>query len=83
MPLFLDIHRNVDHLSGEALKQAHTKDLELQSKYEVNYKTYWYSEAEKAVFCLVEAPDKKAADAVHREGHGLTADEIIEVKQGV
>lgn len=33
-------------------------------------------------FCLSEAPSKEAADAVHREGHGLVADEIIEVKRG-
>lgn len=31
---------------------------------------------------LCEAPSKEAADAVHREAHGLVADEIIEVKEG-
>jgi hypothetical protein len=30
----------------------------------------------------VEAPSKEAAAAVHREAHGLLADEIIEVKEG-
>jgi len=34
------------------------------------------------VFCLVEAPDKEAAIAVHREAHGLVADSIVEVKEG-
>jgi hypothetical protein len=34
------------------------------------------------VFCLVEAPSKEAAIAVHREAHGMTADEIFEVKEG-
>jgi len=34
------------------------------------------------VFCLVDAPSKEAAAAVHREAHGLLADEIIEVKEG-
>ncbi len=29
-----------------------------------------------------EAPSKEAAAAVHREAHGLLADEIIEVKEG-
>jgi hypothetical protein len=33
-------------------------------------------------FCLVEAPDKEAAEAVHREAHGLLADEITEVEEG-
>jgi hypothetical protein len=83
MPLFMDIHRNVDGLSAEALIQAHKKDLEVQPKYGVRYLNYWYSEPEKAVFCLVEAPNSAAAAAVHREAHGLLAQEVIEVKQGV
>lgn len=33
------------------------------------------------VFCLVEAPSKEAAVQVHRESHGLLANEIIEVDQ--
>jgi hypothetical protein len=28
---------------------------------------------------LVEAPNKEAAERVHREAHGLVADELIEV----
>lgn len=35
------------------------------------------------VFCLVEAPDAGAANAVHREAHGLVADEIFEVSEHV
>jgi hypothetical protein len=31
---------------------------------------------------LVEAPNKEAANAVHREAHGLVADELIEVQEG-
>ena len=34
------------------------------------------------IFCLVEAPDAETAHRVHREAHGLVADEIHEVKQG-
>jgi hypothetical protein len=30
----------------------------------------------------VEAPSKEAAIAVHREAHGMVADEIFEVKEG-
>ena len=82
MPLYMDIHRNVPGVSREALQQAHQKDLAVQSKYGVNYINYWYSEPDKSVFCLVEAPNESAATAVHREAHGLTADELVEVKQG-
>jgi hypothetical protein len=31
---------------------------------------------------LVEAPSKEAAIRVHREAHGLVADNITEVKEG-
>ena len=33
------------------------------------------------MFCLVEAPDAEAANAVHREAHGLVADEIYPVSE--
>ena len=82
MPLYMDIHRNVEGLTPEAVAEAHQKDLETQGKHGVKYLHYWYNEAEGTVFCLSEAPSKEAADAVHRDAHGLAADEIIEVKEG-
>lgn len=82
MPLYLDVHHKIEGLTGEELTHAHQKDLEVQSKYGVNYIRYWYDEGTGKVFCLVEAPTKEAAAAVHREAHGLVADEIIEVREG-
>ena len=43
---------------------------------------YWFSEDEGEVYCLFEAPNAEAAEAVHREAHGNVADEIVEVKEG-
>ena len=43
---------------------------------------YWFHEESGEVFCLAEAPNKEAAEAVHREAHGLVADELTEVKEG-
>jgi hypothetical protein len=82
MPLYMDIHRNVEGLTPEAVADAHKKDLEVQDEYGVKYHRYWYNDETGEVFCLAEAPNKEAAEAVHREAHGLTADEIIEVKEG-
>jgi hypothetical protein len=48
----------------------------------VRYLKYWFNEKTGEVFCLAEAPDKEAAEAVHREAHGLMADEITEVEEG-
>ena len=82
MPLYMDVHEKVDGLTAEAVAEAHKKDLETQHKHGVNYLNYWYNEAEGKVFCLFEAPSAEAGDAVHREAHGLAADQIIEVKEG-
>ncbi len=82
MPLYLDVHHRIDGLTGRGVQDAHRKDLEVQGKYGVKYLRYWYDEGTGKVFCLVEAPSKEAAAAVHREAHGLVADEIIEVQEG-
>ena len=82
MPLFMDVHHHVEGLTAEAVAGAHQADLATQEKYGVKYLQYWFDEGSGKVFCLVEAPNKEAAIAVHREAHGLVADEITEVKEG-
>jgi Ni,Fe-hydrogenase III component G len=82
MALFIDIHKHIPGLTKEAIKGAHAKDLEIQKKYKVKFLKYWYDDKNGKAFCLVEAPDKESAIAVHREGHGLVADEIVEVHEG-
>jgi hypothetical protein len=83
MPMYLDTHKKVDGLTAEAVAQAHARDLEVQGKYGVNYMRYWYDETTGKVYCLAEAPDAESMTHVHREAHGLLADEIVEVKEGV
>jgi hypothetical protein len=80
MSLFLDMHK-LDGATAEAVAQAHEKDLETQDQYGVKYLKYWFDEDKGAVFCLAEAPDKESAIRVHREAHGLVADEIFEVSE--
>jgi hypothetical protein len=82
MPLYMDTHHHVEGLTADAVAQAHEADLKAQEKHGVKYLRYWFDEGSGKVFCLVEAPNKEAAIAVHREAHGLVADEIIEVKEG-
>ena len=82
MPLFMDEHNNVEGLTAEAVAGAHQKDLEVQGTRGVKYLRYWFNEQSGKVYCLVEAPSKEAAEAVHREAHGLVADEIVEVQEG-
>jgi hypothetical protein len=82
MALFMDVHHRVEGLTAEAVEGAHRRDLEIQARYGVDYRQYWFDEASGKVFCLVEAPDAEAAARVHREAHGLEADEITEVREG-
>jgi hypothetical protein len=82
MPLFMDIHNHIEGLTADAVEHAHEADLKMQAKYGVKYLRYWFDEQTGKVFCLVEAPNKEAAIAVHREAHGLVADQLVEVKEG-
>jgi Protein of unknown function (DUF4242) len=82
VPLFMDVHHKVEGLTAEAVAGAHKADLETQGKYGVEYKQYWFDEASGKVFCLVDAPDAETATKVHREAHGLEADELVPVQEG-
>lgn len=80
MSLYMDVHRNVD-ASIEEVEEAHDRDLETQDEYDVDYQKFWIDEDGGTVFCLFEGPSKDAGEKVHEEAHGLTADEIFEVKE--
>jgi peptidyl-tRNA hydrolase len=82
MPLYMDVH-TIDGGVGVAdVAKAHMADLQTQAKYDVRYLRYWVNEGKGKVFCLVEAPSADAASTVHREAHGLVADEVFEVQEG-
>jgi class 3 adenylate cyclase len=78
MPLYLDVHE-VPGATAADLKKAHEADMAVQGKYGVDYRKYWLNEKCGKVFCLVDAPNAEAAERVHREAHGLTAQKIIEI----
>ena len=77
MPICMDRH-DVWETSAADVAEAHRKDLEVQDRYGVKFLTYWF-EMRGTIFCLVDAPDKEAAQCVHREAHGGAAGEIVEV----
>jgi hypothetical protein len=81
MTLYMDVHTIEGGVSAADVAKAHHADLEIQDKFGVEYKRYWVDEKAGKVFCLVEAPDPEAADTVHREAHGLVADEVYEVSE--
>ena len=81
MPLFMDVHNMGGGVSEGDVAKAHEADLATQGKHGVEYKRYWVDEGAGKIFCLVEAPDAETASTVHREAHGLVADEIYEVSE--
>ncbi len=68
--------------SETTVAKAHMEDVKTQGRFGVRYLRYWVNEPSGRIFCLVEAPDAEAANAVHREAHGLVADAIFEVQEG-
>jgi hypothetical protein len=82
MPLFMDVHDHVEGLTADAVAGAHKRDLEVRDGSGVRYLRYWFDVTSGKVFCLVEAPDAAAAAAVHRDAHGLLADQITPVQEG-
>ena len=81
MPLYLDVH-TIAGVSAGDVATAHVADLQTQGRYDVRYLRYWVDESQGKVFCLVEAPSPEAAATVHREAHGLVADDVFEVQEG-
>lgn len=77
----MDFHKKVHGANAKAVAEAHMRDLQVQAKYGVKYLKYWFDESTGSIFCLAQAPNKEAAIKVHREAHGLLADEIHEVKE--
>ena len=82
MPLFIDIHHLDAAVTLDDVAHAHAADLQHQQAHGVSYLRYWGDEPRGTIFCLVEAPDAGTAAAVHREAHGLVADEIYQVQEG-
>jgi len=82
VPIFMDVHENLGDVTEEDIKVAHQRDLEVQQLHEgVQFLTFWFNSPEGEAFCLVEAPSKDEAIAVHKASHGLIPSDIIEVEK--
>jgi len=83
MPLYMDVHTIDGGVSAADVEKAHLADLAEQGKHDVRYLRYWVDESNGKVFCLVEAPSADAATTVHKQAHGLVADDVFQVQEGV
>ncbi len=82
MPIYMDVHI-VPGVKAKDVAEAHRKDLLHQAEHGCNCMTYWIDEARENIFCLIEAPDKKAVEQMHNKSHGLLPNKIIEVSSTV
>ena len=78
MPIYMDVHI-VPGVKAKDVAEAHSKDLMHQVEHRCKCMTYWIDEERESIFCLVEAPDKRAVEEMHRKAHGLLPNKIIEV----
>ena len=83
MSLFMDTHAIDGGVKASDVAQAHLADLQTQDRHGVRYLRYWVDEGQGKIFCLVDAPSPDAANRVHKEAHGLVADEIYPVTEGM
>jgi class 3 adenylate cyclase len=80
LPLFMDRH-DLPYATAEQVAQAHLLDLGPSAKHGVQFLSYWFDADTGATFCLAKAPSPEDMQAVHRESHGLIANEIISVSE--
>jgi hypothetical protein len=76
----MDVHQ-MPGVTVALVEEAHKKDLAVQHKHGVKFKTYWVDEKAGKVFCLSDAPSKEAALAAHKEA-GHPPQEIFQVHEG-
>lgn len=78
MPIYLDRH-DAPGATAQDVADAHTRDIDVQSKHGVQYHTYWFDPNNGTVFCLAEGPTREAVEKVHEEAHGLMATSVMEL----
>jgi AraC-like DNA-binding protein len=78
----MDVHI-VPGVKAKDVAEAHRKDLLHQDEFECNCMTYWIDEKRESIFCLIEAPDKRAVEKMHSRAHGLVPNKVIEVNNTI
>ncbi len=79
MPIYMDRHDVSEAVTAEIVAQLHQEDLKIQHIFNCRGLTYWFDDARKTAFCLVEAPNKNAIIEMHKHAHGEVPHQIIEV----
>jgi hypothetical protein len=78
----MDIHRNVEGLTADALADAHQKALEVQDRHGGKYHRYWYNKEKVRSSAYAKLLANKRRRLFTARPMDSLADEIIEVKEG-
>ncbi len=74
MPEYMDVHRGMEGITPELLKEAHDADLAIQDDEKVNFKHAWADPASGMAFCLSDAPDAYAVKRIDERVGQRTAE---------
>jgi Protein of unknown function (DUF4242) len=78
MAKFMDVHSGFVGVTEDQLRQAHERDLAVESAEGVHFERAWLDRESGKVFCLSSGPSKEAVLRVHDKA-GHPAEEIYEV----
>lgn len=70
MATFMDVHSGFFGVTGDQLREAHDRDLAIESDEDVHFERAWMDSDSGKVFCLASGPSKEAVMRIHeRAGH--------------
>lgn len=75
----MDRHDLSASVTAEHVARLHQEDLKIQDRFCCKGLSYWFDEKRHLAFCLVEAPDAAAIQAMHDYAHGQVANRITKV----
>jgi hypothetical protein len=78
MARFMDVHSGFVGVTEEQLREAHERDLAVESTEGVHFERAWLDPESGKVFCLSSGPTREAVLRVHEKA-GHPTDEIYEL----
>ena len=70
MPNYMDVHSGFFGVSAEQLKEAHERDVAIESEEGVHFERAWLDPDSGKVFCLSSGPSRESVMRIHeRAGH--------------
>lgn len=78
MARFMDVHSGFVGVTEDQLREAHERDLAIESAEDVHFERAWLDPEAGKVFCLSSGPSKEAVLRVHDKA-GHPAEDIFEL----